>query len=83
MKTDDRAASYVEDGQEPKADMEMTRRGKEDDQNFLRSIEEEQEECNVEGFEMLVNPEMLQGYGSGGQAFGAQAFTIGKSDESF
>ena len=74
-------ASYTEDGQETKAD--MARRDKEDDQNFPRSIEQEQEECSVEGFEMLLNPDMLRGYGSGGQAFGAPAFTIGKSDEAF
>ena len=76
-------ASYAEDGQETKADMEPARRDKEDDQNFPRSIEQEQEECSVEGFEMLLNPDMLRGYGSGGQAFGAPAFTIGKSDEAF
>ena len=64
-------ASYTEDGQETKAD--MARRDKEDDQNFPRSIEEEQEECSIEGFEMLLNPDMLRGYGSGGQAFGAPA----------
>ena len=46
---DDRAASYAEDSQEPKADMEMTRRDKEDDQNFPWSIEEERKIVMLKG----------------------------------